>query len=113
MFFIFWNKLVLFRNVFYLPKKNVFSQKSSTIKFARLAEKNHMFVFGNALPKSNARAHLKQRKNIVAEIYHINRFPTKSSYLKSSDWSCVSLPRATTSSGWELQIFVYFEIKHL
>ena len=26
------------------------------------AEKNSMFFFGNARPKSNARAHLKQRK---------------------------------------------------
>ena len=31
-----------------------------------LGKKKHMFFFGNARPKSNARAHLKQRKNIVA-----------------------------------------------
>ena len=30
-----------------------------------LGRKNYMF-FGNARPKSNARTHLKQRKNIVA-----------------------------------------------
>ena len=48
---------------FYLPKLPVFSQKSATIQCARWVEKKHMFFGGNALPKSNARAHLKQRKN--------------------------------------------------
>ena len=28
-------------------------------------------------------------------------------------WSCLSLPRPTTSSGWILLIFVKFEFKHL
>ena len=30
-----------------------------------LGEKKFMSFFGNAWPKSNARAHLKQRKNVV------------------------------------------------
>ena len=52
-FFIHQNKMFFFR-------------KSATIQCARWAEKNHAF-FGNVRPKSNLRAHLKQRKkNIVA-----------------------------------------------
>ena len=31
----------------------------------------------------------------------------------SATWGCVSLPRPTTSSGWKLLIFVWFEHKHL
>ena len=31
----------------------------------------------------------------------------------SSTWSCVSLPRPTTSSGWKLLVFVQFEHKYL
>ena len=62
-----WKKVFLFPEMnlfffgmfFYLPKLNVFFRKSATIQCARWAEKTH---FGNALPKSNARAHLKQRK---------------------------------------------------
>ena len=51
MFFISRNKLFFVRN----------RQQSN----ARAGQKNK-FLFGKALPKSNARAHLKQRKNIVA-----------------------------------------------
>ena len=52
--------LFFLRMFFYLPKLTVFFRKSAAIQYA------HMFFFGNALPKSNARAHLKQRKNTVA-----------------------------------------------
>ena len=54
------------KNVFfYLQKLNVIFRKSATIQCARWTEINACF-FGNARPKSNARAPLKQRKNIVA-----------------------------------------------
>ena len=43
-----------------------FFSKIGNISMRAWAEKNTMFFFGNARPKSNARAHLKQRKNIVA-----------------------------------------------
>ena len=46
-----------FLNVFYLPELT--SRKSVTIQCARWTEK--ISFFGNAQPKSNARAHLKQR----------------------------------------------------
>ena len=49
---------------FYLPKLTGFfgnRQQSN----ARAGHKKHMFFFGNALPKSNARAHLKQRKKNI------------------------------------------------
>ena len=61
MYFISRNELVFFEMFFYPPKLTVFSLKSATIQCARWAEKTHVFVV-NALPKSNARAHLKQRK---------------------------------------------------
>ena len=64
-FFISWNKFVFYLNVFcYLPKLTVFSEIGNNLMRA-LGRKKHMFFFGNALPKSNARANLKQRKNIV------------------------------------------------
>ena len=48
------------------PKINCFFWgESAIIQCARWAEKNTCF-FANARPKSYARAHLKQRKNIVA-----------------------------------------------
>ena len=56
-FIIFRNKLGFFRNVFYLFYFGNRQQFN-----ARAGQKKHVF-FGNARPKSNARAHLKQRKN--------------------------------------------------
>ena len=54
--------LFFFRNVFFIHRNQMgFFRKSATIQCARWAEKTHVF-FGNARPKSNARAHLKQRK---------------------------------------------------
>ena len=65
-FFFLEMKLVFFGMFFYLPKLNDFFRKWATIQSARWAEKNTCF-FGNARSKSNARAHLRQRKkNIVA-----------------------------------------------
>ena len=52
--------LVFFRNVLLSKKFNVFFRKSATIQCACCAEKNTCF-FGNAQPKSNAHAHLKQK----------------------------------------------------
>ena len=46
---------------FLSPEINCFFRKWAAIQCARWAEKNTCF-FGNALPKSNAHAHLKQRK---------------------------------------------------
>ena len=59
---MFRNKLVFFRNVvLYYTKLTGFFWKSAAIQCARW-----QIFFGNARLKSNARAHLKQRKNIVA-----------------------------------------------
>ena len=64
--FISQNKLVFFRNVFLSNEIDwCFSEIGNNLM--RAEQKKHMFFFGNALPKSNVRAHLKQRKkNIVA-----------------------------------------------
>ena len=50
---------------FPLPKLTFFSEIGNNAMRA-LGRKKHIIFFGDALPKSNARAHLKQRKNIVA-----------------------------------------------
>ena len=48
---------------FLSPEIDCFFQKSATIQCARWAEKKtHISFFGNALPKSNVRAHLRQRQ---------------------------------------------------
>ena len=52
---------------FYLPKLAVFSETGNNPMRA-LGRKKHMFVFGNALPTSNARAHLKQRKKTIVAL---------------------------------------------
>ena len=49
--------------MFFLSMKiEWFFSKIGKNSMVRWAEKKHMFFFGNARPKSNARAHLKQRK---------------------------------------------------
>ena len=60
-------KFTCFLEIFFLSpeiKWGLFSEIGNNAMRA-LGSKKHMF-FGNALPKSNARAHLKKRKNIVA-----------------------------------------------
>ena len=57
--------LIFFGMLFFLLKLTVFfgnRQQSD----ARAGHKKTLVFFGNARPKSNARAHLKQKKNIVA-----------------------------------------------
>ena len=49
-------------NVFYLPKLTLFFSEIGNNPMRALGRKKHMFFGGNALHKSNARAHLKQRK---------------------------------------------------
>ena len=61
MFFISRNKLGFFGMFFLYHEINCFFRKSATNQCARWAEKNTCF-FGNALPISNARSHLKQRR---------------------------------------------------
>ena len=62
MFFLFPEMKLFFSECFcYLPKLTGFFRKSAKIQCARWAEKNTCF-FGNARPKSNARAHIKQRE---------------------------------------------------
>ena len=56
---------------FYLPKLNVFF---ATIQYARWAEIKHMCFFVDAQPYSNARAHLKQRKNITDGLVSLKTF---------------------------------------
>ena len=56
-FFLEWFFLGMF---FYLPKLTIFLEIGNSLMRA-LGRKNTCF-FGNARPKSNARAHLKQRK---------------------------------------------------
>ena len=55
------SELFFFGMFFYLPKLNVFFLKIGKNSMRALARKKTCF-FGNARPKSNARAHLKQRK---------------------------------------------------
>ena len=47
---------------FYLPILTGFFRKAAIIYNARDGQKTKHMFFGNARPKSNARAHLKQRK---------------------------------------------------
>ena len=50
----------VFAEYFFLSSKlTVFSEIGNNLM--RWAEKKHMFFSGNAHPKSNARAHLKQK----------------------------------------------------
>ena len=66
IFFISRNKLVFFSKCFFLsPGMDCFFPKIGNNLMRTLGRKKHMFCFfGNALPKSNERAHLKQRKKI-------------------------------------------------
>ena len=71
---------------FYFPKFTVFSEIGNNPMRA-LGRKNICFFFGNALPKSNARAHLKQRKkhsdlNSVTMLTHVIHRPTFALLLK-------------------------------
>ena len=60
--------LAFFGMFFYLPKLIFFFWKIGNNYSMRA-----LGIFGNAWPKSNARAHLTQRKNIVAlESYKFN-----------------------------------------
>ena len=62
IFFISRNKLGFFSECFfYLPKLTVFLKIGNNLMRALGRKETHVF-FGNARPKSNARAHLKQRK---------------------------------------------------
>ena len=56
------NIAVFFRNVFVIYQNLKKKFKNRQQFNARLGRKNTMFFFGNARPKFNARAHLKQRK---------------------------------------------------
>ena len=51
---------------FLSPEINWFFSEIGNNPMRALARKKTHAFFGNALPKSNARAHLKQRKNTVA-----------------------------------------------
>ena len=65
MFLSLQTNLFLFEMFFYLPKLTVFfgnRQQSN----ARAGQKKQIVFFGIARPKSNAHAHLKRKKNIVA-----------------------------------------------
>ena len=50
--------------VFLSPEIDSFFFGNRQQSNARAGQKKHMFFCGNARPKSNARAHLKQKKNI-------------------------------------------------
>ena len=58
------NKQKTFSECFLSPEINWFFLISNNPKMRALGKKTHMF-FGNARPKSNARAHLKQRKEHI------------------------------------------------
>ena len=55
---LFFRNKLFFLYCFFL----FFFRKSATIQCARWAEKHTRFLGGNALPESNARAHLKHRE---------------------------------------------------
>ena len=72
---------------FLSPEINwVFSKISNNARAGQ--KKNHTF-FGNERPKSNARAHLKQRKYIVYELYY---------YCDKGSWSQITHMRIGTIS---------------
>ena len=80
--------LVFFGMFFHLPKLNVFFSKIGKNSMRALGRrKKHMFFFCNARPKSNARAHLKQRKNIVALPGKCTAEFTNYVHLTNSVWS--------------------------
>ena len=54
--------LCFFQNNFLSPKIECFYSEIGSNPMLALGWKKHMVFFSNALPKSNARAHLKQRK---------------------------------------------------
>ena len=66
IFFISRNELVFFSKCFLSPEIDCFFPKIGNNLMRALGRKKHMVFFGNARSKSNARAHLKQKKNIVA-----------------------------------------------
>ena len=96
MFFISWNKLGFFRNVFLSLEINSFFLGNRQQSNARDGQKKEHFL-GNALPKSNARAHLKQRKSVVA---------LRSAY-------CANKSPLIPNPGWLLQWYYVFMYKSL
>ena len=64
-FLISRNELVFFEMFFSSPEIDCFFPKIGNNLMRTLSRKKHMF-FWNARPKSNVRAHLKQRKNIYS-----------------------------------------------
>ena len=77
MFFLFPEIIFFLRNVFLYPEINCFfgnRQQSN----ARARQKKNMFFFGNARPKSNARAHVKQRKKGLYILNKIHRVTIQS-----------------------------------
>ena len=54
--------LFFFRNVFFIYQNGMVFFKNPQHFNGRTGQKKHMFFLGNARPKINARAHLKQRK---------------------------------------------------
>ena len=60
IFVISRSEIVFFRNVFFISRIFFGNRQQSN---ARAGQKKTMFFFDNARPKSNARAHLEQRKN--------------------------------------------------
>ena len=51
----------IFWNVFFLPPEISIFLEICNNPMHVLGREEHMFLFGNAQPKSNAHAHLKQR----------------------------------------------------
>ena len=62
IFVISRNELGFFSERFLSPEIDSFFPEIGNKLMRALGRKKHMFFFGNARPKSNARAHLKQRK---------------------------------------------------
>ena len=81
--------LFFFQNVFLSPEIDCFFPKIGNNLMPALGRKKHMFFFGNARPKSNARAHLKQRKKhsglrLVGLAAHLNAAQLTQHYASAS-----------------------------
>ena len=59
-----------FRYVFLSPEINCFFSEIGNNPMRALGREKHMFFFGYALPKFNARTHLKQRKKHSGLIFY-------------------------------------------
>ena len=84
MFFLCPKINLFFSECFLSPEINCFFLGNRQQSNARAGQKKPHVFFGNARPKSNARAHLKQRKK-HSGLINQSKLNTKSTYMVVSD----------------------------